>query len=132
VSDTTVEFEYEWDAYYSSVSWIKGFAQQEVPEISDLTELSMYHTLLTGSLLPDFLVLELSVNPLPILGVYLREQQPSLYEKGQGNGESDTLMLGVRRDRIDFTQNEDDLMRDFAFEYRLDVLQTNFRPHMRF
>ena len=41
---------------------------------------------------------------------------------------SDTVMLGIRRNRIDFTKSEDALMRDFGFEYRIDFLQANLQP----
>lgn len=35
-------FEYELDAYYSNVSWTKGFDSQEVPVVQNLKELDIY------------------------------------------------------------------------------------------
>ncbi len=41
---------------------------------------------------------------------------------------SDTFMLGIRRDRIDYQKAEDDFMRDIGFDYQLDILQKSFKP----
>jgi len=221
------QFGYELDPYYSSASWIKNFSNEDIPVIDDLNELNIYQTLIADSLTPDFILFELSVNPLPILGTYLRNQMPSLYEDGQGVGVdgqlvesvtagfeepfalsvfagrvvrfappegmeskgdnmgyigylltvgnqhiqnnvlikdnwaevewkikgkrdtklqflswsmrigakfhehsdiSDTFMVGIRRDRIDYSKNKDSFFRDIGFEYRLDVLQHNLSP----
>ena len=84
-SGISSSFGYDLDAYYSSVSWVIGFSQQNIPEIDNLAEIGIYKRLIADSLTPDFLILEASVNPLPVLGVYLREQQPGLYAKGEGN-----------------------------------------------
>jgi len=225
-SGLSSSFGYELDAYYTSLSWVLGFGQQEIPVVSNLAELGIYKKLIKDSLTPDFIILEASINPLPVLGVYLREKQENIYNKGNSYGESniiesitsgfedpfalslfagrivrfaapegmgnqgnnmgyvgyllstgtkhiqhnvlipdswveaewkikgkretdaqslswsvrggakfhsnkeisDTVMLGIRRDRIDFTKNGDDFMRDFGFEYRLDMLQTNLKP----
>jgi len=225
--DSNISFEYELDAYYSNVSWVKGFDNQDIPVVSNLDELSIYKTILQESLQPDFILFEASVNPLPVLGVFLRDQYPTLYESGnnarlggnvieavttgfeepfalsvfagrvlrfappdglktQGDDKGyigyllsvgshhiqqnilirdhwlelewkvkgtretmnqhlswsfragakyhshpdigDTLFVGARRDRIDFTKKADSFFLDLGFEYKLDVLQENFRP----
>jgi len=224
---TGFQFGYELDPYYSSASWIKNFSNEDIPEIDDLNELNIYQTLISDSLTPDFILFELSVNPLPILGTYLRSQMPSLYKDGRGIGMdgqlvesvtagfeepfalsafagrvvrfappegmeskgdnmgyigylltvgsqhiqnnvliqdnwaevewkikgkrdtklqflswsmrlgakfhehvdiSNTFMVGIRRDRIDYSKNKDSFFRDIGFEYRLDVLQHNLDP----
>ncbi|MDX8387015.1 MAG: hypothetical protein R8M46_00580 [Ghiorsea sp.] len=218
------DFEYELDAYYSNIAWVKGLDDQEVPVVPNLGELDIYQLLSKDVLLPSFLVLEISVNPMPIVGVYTRKNYPSLYGaqssdanivravtagfdepfaislfagnvvrfappkgmktegddkgyvgmllsvgtkhiqdsklisddwaelewkiKGQretkaqhlswslrtgakfhaNNDISDTVMLGVRRDRIDFLHNNDSFLNDIGFDYRLDMLQDNFHP----
>lgn len=220
-----VEFAYEWDAYYSNVSWTKGFEDQEIPVVENLKELDVYKKILKGSLTPDFLLFEASVNPLPISGLLFRDTYPEWYVDGQakgiarvvqavtagfdepyalslftgrvlkfappkgmqtigdnkgyigyllsvgghhiqqnklirdnwielewkikGNREtnqqylswsfrggakwhshpeiSDTWMLGIRRDRIDYQKAEDDFMRDIGFDYQLDILQKSFK-----
>jgi len=220
-----VEFAYEWDAYYSNVSWTKGFADQTIPVVQNLKELDIYKKILKDSLQPDFLLFEASVNPLPMLGVLLRDVNPSWYKNGQATNQgklveavtagfeepyalslfagrvlkfaapkgmettgdnkgyigyllsvgghhiqqnklirdnwvelewkikgkretqaqylswsfrggakwhqhpniSNTWMLGIRRDRIDYLKAEDDFMRDIGIDYQLDVLQKSFK-----
>jgi len=222
-----ISFEYELDAYYSNISWTKGFEGQDIPVVQNLKEVDIYKTILKNSLKPDFIVFEASINPLPILGVALRDNIPTLYNdsgsrgfsgklvesvttgfeepyalslfagrvlrfappkgmktvgtnkgfmgyllshgdkhllnnevikdnwyefewkiKGQretdlqylswsfrggakyhGHPEiSDSFMLGLRRDRIDFQKAEDAFFRNIGIDYRLDVLQKNFKP----
>lgn len=217
-------FEYELDAYYSNVSWTKGFHNQEVPVVQNLKELDIYKQILKNSLQPDFIVFEASINPMPILGVYLKDvwyagedsrkidaqlvqavttgfeepyalsvfagrvlrfappegmsttgdnkgyigyllsvgtqhiQRNTLIAdrwmelewkiKGQRETDvqylswsfrggakfhshpeiSDSFMLGLRRNRIDYLKSEDTFLRDIGFEYQLDMLQSNFAP----
>jgi len=217
-------FDYELDAYYSNISWTKGFHNQSVPLVDNLNELDIYKQILKNSLQPDFIVFEASVNPMPILGVYLKDawydgkdsqkvdakliqavttgfEEPyalSLFAgrvlrfappegmstrgdnkgyigyllsvgtqhiqrntliadrwmeiewkiKGQretaaqylswsfrGGAKfhqhpeiSDSFMLGLRRDRIDYQKSEDTFFRDIGIEYQLDVLQSSFVP----
>ena len=225
-ANAEAEFAYEWDAYYSNVSWTKGFTNQEIPVVKNLKELDIYKKILKDSLKPDFLLFEASVNPLPVLGLILRDANPSWYPNGQARGLgkavqavtvgfdepyalslftgrvlkfappkgmktvgdnkgyigyllsagghhiqqnklirdnwvelewkikgkreteaqylswsfrggakwhnhpeiSDTLMLGIRRDRIDYQKAEDDFMRDIGFDYQLDILQKSLKP----
>lgn len=95
ISPALAEIEYELDAYYSNVSWTKGFDDQEVPEVQNLKELDIYKQILQDSLSPDFILLEASVNPLPIFGVQLREQNPSLYQNGQSHGFAGKLVAAT-------------------------------------
>ncbi len=223
-AETTADFEYELDAYYSNISWVKGFDNRDVPLISNLDEIGIYQDLLKKSFTPDFLLFEASINPMPILGVYIRENHPSLYGRENSNlnlvsaltagfdepfalsvfagnivrfappeglkTEGDdkgyigyllsvgsqhiqrsklinddwaefevkvkgkrttavqhlswslragakfhdhpdienTYMMGLRRERIDYTRGKDSYLRDLSFEYRLDLLQKNFNP----
>ncbi|HIP06261.1 MAG TPA: hypothetical protein EYG66_00105 [Mariprofundaceae bacterium] len=85
-SPATAEIEHELDVYYSNISWTKGFQNQSIPEVKNLKELDIYKQILQDSLSPDFVLLEASINPLPILGVYIRESQPSLYQNGSSTG----------------------------------------------
>ncbi|MDX8380772.1 MAG: hypothetical protein R8M14_01515 [Ghiorsea sp.] len=82
----TTELDYELDAYYSNISWTKGLNDQSIPVVQNLKELDIYKKILKDSLTPDFVLFEASINPLPILGVELRKNNPSLYqdEKSQG------------------------------------------------
>ena len=95
ISPALAEVEYEIDAYYSNVSWTKGFNDQEVPEVKNLKELDIYKQILQDSLSPDFMLLEASINPLPILGIQLREHNPSLYQNGQSQGVAGKLVAAA-------------------------------------
>jgi len=54
-----------------------------IPDVGEKGELEIYKDLVYSSYIPQFLVLEASVNPLPNLGVYLKEQNPNLYKRGE-------------------------------------------------
>lgn len=94
-SPAWAEFDYELDAYYSNVSWTKGLYHQSIPEVKNLKELDIYKQILQDSLSPDFVLVEASINPLPIFGVYLRESQPSLYQNGSSTGFDGNLVESV-------------------------------------
>lgn len=78
-----VEIDYEIDPYYSNIGFFIPLDEEEIPTIELANEPEIYLSLLKNAFTPRFFVLELSVNPLPILGVYMNEQQNELYSKGQ-------------------------------------------------
>ena len=88
-------FEYELDPYYSNISWIKGFDGQEIPVISNLDELDIYKSLIEDSLSPDFILFEASVNPLPVLGVHLREEYAATYRSSKNNAFDTNIIEAV-------------------------------------
>ena len=52
-----------------------------------MTESGIYYTLLSrAAILPQFLVLEASVNPMPYLGTYIKEHNPDFYDNAQISG----------------------------------------------
>jgi hypothetical protein len=75
-----VEFEMELDAYYSNISWTFSLTNGPVPNAKDKTEWEMYYDLIRDSLPPRFIVLELSVNPLPLLGTYLKAEEQDFHQ----------------------------------------------------
>jgi len=219
---TDLQFDYGLDAYYSHASLTKSFADKKPQVVPKLDELNLYKTLFEGSLTPDFIVFEASLNPLPTLGAYIRRNMPNLYNqqrfrplgsnlietmttgfeepfaisvfvgrvihfetednskenkgfigylvsagswhllhnqfirdnwyelewkfKGIRETEaqhlswsfrvgakfhqhpdiSNTLMLGLHRDRVDFMTTDDSFLRNIGIDYRLDILQKNF------
>ncbi len=80
-AESSVEFEVELDAYYSNISWTFPLTNKPIPNAKDKTELGMYYDLLKDSFPPRFIILELSANPLPLLGTYLKEQEPTFYNE---------------------------------------------------
>ncbi|MDQ7005317.1 MAG: hypothetical protein Q9N67_10530 [Ghiorsea sp.] len=89
------EFDYELDAYYSNMSWTKGLNDQPIPVVKNLKELDIYKNILKDSLTPDFVLFEASINPLPIAGVLMRQQNTSLYPNGQASGFKDKFLESV-------------------------------------
>lgn len=73
------ELDYGVDAYYASLGLIVNFTRSEIPDYSDRTELDVYSDLLGQSLVPRFMLLEASVNPMPVLGTAVRYYAPDFY-----------------------------------------------------
>lgn len=82
-ASSAVEIDYEIDPYYSNVGFFFPLEEKEIPTIELANEPEIYFSLLKNAFTPRFFVLELSVNPLPVLGVYLNENQKDLYNKAQ-------------------------------------------------
>lgn len=73
------EWSYELDAYYSNVSYDIPLATDRVPNLGEVTEFEIYRYLIPRSFLPRFINVEASVNPMPVFGVYLRNNQEEFY-----------------------------------------------------
>lgn len=76
-----VELEYELDPYYSNVGLFIPFETDSIPTVELKNEPQIYITLLKDIFTPRFFVVELSANPLPILGVYLNEEESEFYDE---------------------------------------------------
>jgi len=82
-SHAEVEIDVEIDPYYSNVGLYIPFNDENIPTVELKNERAIYLALLKNAFSPSFFVLELSVNPLPILGVYLKEHEPNFYNDTQ-------------------------------------------------
>jgi len=60
-------------AYYTSAGLYLPLTGAPTPDAGERTEAQIYWSLLRGALVPRFLVLEASVNPMPCLGLAARE-----------------------------------------------------------
>lgn len=76
-----VVFDYELDAYYSNISWTFALSDAPIENATDKSELNVYYDLLRNSFPIRFLIVELSVNPLPVLGVYLKKNERDYYDR---------------------------------------------------
>lgn len=75
------------DAYYSDVGLILSLTKTPIPQLGELTEAEIYYTLLSrAALLPQFMVFEASVNPLPYAGTVIREHSRHFYDNAQLSG----------------------------------------------
>ncbi len=78
---------FEPDAYYTDLDLIIALTRTPIPYLGEKSEYEIYATLLSrAALLPQFLVLEASVNPLPYFGTYIKEHNPDLYDQARISG----------------------------------------------
>lgn len=77
--------EYELDAYYSNVGLYYGFNDEQIPDLGPIGEVELYQSLFAHVLSPHFVVLEASVNPMPLAGVLIKERAEHFYDSAQIN-----------------------------------------------
>lgn len=73
------EVVWEYDAYYTSVGLHVPLTSNSIPTSRGKTEAEIYGELLVNSFRPQLMLLELSVNPLPLVGVLIRDQYDDFY-----------------------------------------------------
>lgn len=84
-AETSLDF--EWDPYYSNAGYYIGLTEQPIPEVVEHDEAAAYELLLRNPFsVPRFMLLELSVNPLPLLGTYIKKHHPSAYDNAEIRG----------------------------------------------
>ena len=71
------EWEYELDPYYSNIAYYQTLDDSPIPELGERTEAQVYANLFFSSYLPRFVLVEASINPMPVLGVYLKSEEGS-------------------------------------------------------
>lgn len=75
----TIEIVHELDAYYSNIGLYIPLTGQPIPDIDEQSEFAIYRQLLKTSWPPRFMLIEASVDPLPIVGVYLKKNHRVFY-----------------------------------------------------
>jgi hypothetical protein len=75
-----IEVVQEWGAYYSSIGLHIPISDDPMPDGGMLGEFEVYRRLLERSYRPNLILLEASLYPMPLLGVYLRQHQPGFYD----------------------------------------------------
>lgn len=73
------ELDLELDAYYSALGLTLPFTKDADSQDVDAGEMHTYRRMLSRALVPRYLVLEASVNPMPLFGVLVREAAPGVY-----------------------------------------------------
>ena len=80
-SEDLVEFDYEGDIYYSNVSaYLDLDTATEITDASDKSESEIYTKLLLKTFSPNIFLLEASVHPMSIMGIYFRRSNEGLYD----------------------------------------------------
>lgn len=82
-TEAKAEFIYELDPYYTDVGFNIPLTHKPIPTITSSSEAVIYSELLKGSLVPQYMLVEASMYPMPLLGTYLKDQTPDLYKKGE-------------------------------------------------
>lgn len=70
----------EWDAYYSSVGLYLPISDDPFPDGGRLGEAEVYKQLFERSYRPNVVAVEVSVYPMPILGVWTRSHAAGFYD----------------------------------------------------
>lgn len=80
------EFVVEFDPYYSDIGYNIPLTDKPIPTITSDSEMVIYRELIQDSFPPRYMTLEASVNPMPVLGTYLKTHQRGLYDSGKIGG----------------------------------------------
>jgi len=81
-AEDLVEYDYELDLYYSNVSaFIDLDRDANITDGSHKSEYELYSTLLKKTFEPNIFLLEASIHPMSIAGLYFRHNHEDLYEK---------------------------------------------------
>jgi hypothetical protein len=78
-----VEVMWELDPYYSDVGINIPLTEKPIPTIRSTSEQVIYSELIQGSLIPRYMLVEASIYPMPLLGTYLKTNQPNFYGQGR-------------------------------------------------
>lgn len=71
--------DYDLDPYYSSVYLIFNLTSRPIPNMGGAKEWEIYRYLFLNSYKPRNIVIEASINPLPLTGVGIRHYHPDIY-----------------------------------------------------
>lgn len=88
-----VSLELELDPYYSNVSLYVPLTSKPIVELELSNESKIYLSLLRNALSPRFFLVEISVNPLPVLGTYLKDQHRDEFDKADVNDELNLIQV---------------------------------------
>jgi hypothetical protein len=69
----------ELSAYYTNLDWYLPLTGRPIPQSGGDSEFEVYRDLFLQSLRPQLLLLEASVNPMPIAGAWVRRRHPVFY-----------------------------------------------------
>jgi hypothetical protein len=86
---------WELDPYYSDVGVNIPLTEKPIPTIKSTSESVIYSELIQGSLIPRYMLVEASVYPMPLLGTYIKANNPDLYGKGRVGHSSVNMIESV-------------------------------------
>lgn len=78
------EMEYELNPYYTWLDFIVSLTKDPIPHVGEKSESEIYSTLLSRSaVLPQSVVFEASINPLPYFSTYIRSHAQDFYQNAE-------------------------------------------------
>ncbi|WP_372998532.1 hypothetical protein [Sulfurimonas sp.] len=84
LADNPIEYDYELDAYYSNVSaFIDLDKDNNITDATHYTETQIYTNLIRNTFNPNIFLLEASVHPMGIAGLYFRQNHEDMYERSK-------------------------------------------------
>jgi hypothetical protein len=72
--------EYELDPYYSNIGLYVPLTEEDIETVTLKNERQIYTKLLRDAVTPRFFLIEASVNPLPVLGTWIKKHEPFIYD----------------------------------------------------
>lgn len=83
-AEQSVEFDYELDAYYSDVSmFIDLDSEHNLTDATNYTELQLYTNLVKKTFQPNIFLIEASIHPVSIGGLYFRQNHENMYKRSK-------------------------------------------------
>ena len=84
LGDDLIEYDYELDIYYSNVSaFIDLDRDNNITDATSYSEIKIYTDLLLNTFKPNIFLLEASIHPASMGGLYFRKNHESLYDKSE-------------------------------------------------
>ena len=78
-----VSVDYELDPYYSNIGLYIPIAEEDIESVELKNERQIYLKLLKDALTPRFFLIEGSVNPMPVLGTWLKDDHRDIYDDAE-------------------------------------------------
>lgn len=82
----TQEISIELDHYYSCIDYVVALTKQPVPRRKITHEEELYLHMLANFIFPRFILLEVGAYPLPLAGVFVRQEFNNFYNDSDLNG----------------------------------------------
>jgi len=84
--------EFELDPYYTNAGYYISFTDEPIPEFIYEKESNIYRDMFDSvTAAPRFLLIEASVNPLPVAGAYIKKNHQGLYDDAQISGDLNAI-----------------------------------------
>lgn len=80
------EFVYEVDPYYTDMGYNIPLTHRPIPTIETNSEAVILREIIKGSLVPQYMLVEASMYPMPLLGTYLKKHTPDFYKQSDIGG----------------------------------------------